>query len=448
MKQFLLIALVCLFGQLGVGQDEGTEKELEEMKGTIEGIQESSREYRGYVDELRKLKISGYLHAQYRNTDLEGTAASYSGGNFPSNVNKAFELRRGRVKVQYDDVLTRFVFQLDGRQSGITVKDAYAAITEPWFRSIGFQIGIFDRWFGYEISYSSSSRESPERSRVIQTLFPGERELGAKLFYAPQFGPMSFLRLDAGLVNGAGPLSPEFDNFKDFIGRVGVQFPFEEAAAELDLGASTYIGQIRNSTKYLWSMGSTSQGFIVDSSATNMDSGVSRNYFGVDAQFYYDLPILGGVALRGEVITGTQPGGSTAAMPPDAFGTRLTTISPLSQPTGPIYQRDFLGWYVNLVQNIGADHQIVAKYDVYDPNTEVGPMDFSATNNLSSADVKFTTLGLGYIFHWNQLVKFVLYYEWISNEEINSAAASNSDLGPFVNNFKDNIFTFRTQLKF
>ncbi len=440
--------MICLSVQIGAGQGEERDKELEEMRGIIEGIQESATEYRGYVNDLRKIKISGLIHAQYRNTDLEGTAASYSGGNFPANVNKAFELRRGRIKIQYDDVLTRFVFQIDGRQSGITVKDAYAAITEPWLRSIGFQIGIFDRPFGYEISYSSGSRESPERSRVVQTLFPGERELGAKLFYAPQYGEMSFLRIDAGLVNGAGPLSAEFDNFKDFIGRVGVQLPFEEAAAELDLGLSAYLGQVRNSTKYLWSMGTTSQGFVVDSSAANLDDGVARNYFGVDAQFYYDLPLLGGIALRGEVITGTQPGGSTVASPPDAFGTKLTTISPLSQPTGPVYRRDFLGWYINLVQNIGSDHQLVAKYDVYDPNTSVSGMDFSGTNNLSPADVKFSTLGLGYIFHWNQLVKFVIYYEWISNEEVNSVASSDPNLAPFVNDFKDNIFTFRTQLRF
>jgi hypothetical protein len=446
MKRSTLAGLVLLCIHAGFSQEK--DKELEEMKSTIEGVQESAAEYRGYVNELRKIKITGLLHAQYRNTDLEGTLASYSGGNFPANVNKAFELRRGRIKIQYDDVLTRFVFQIDGRQTGITVKDAYAAITEPWLQSFGFQIGIFDRPFGFEVPFSSGSRESPERSRVVQTLFPGERELGAKLFFAPQYGSLSFLRVDAGVVNGAGPLSAEFDNFKDFIGRVAVQLPFDEAAAELDLGVSGYIGNVRNATKYLWSMGSVSQGFVVDSSGSNLDAGVSRNYIGFDAQFYYDLPMIGGIALRAEVITGTQPGGSTVASPPDPFGTRLTTISPVAQPTGPIYSRDFLGWYINVVQSIGSDHQVVAKYDVYDPNTTVSGMDFVGSNNLSPADVKFSTLGLGYIYHWNQYVKFVLYYEWISNEEVNASASSNSELAPFVDNFKDNIFTFRTQLKF
>jgi hypothetical protein len=431
------------------GQDEDLSKELEEMKGVVEGLGESAAEYRGYVDALRKIKISGYLQPQYRVADLEGTAASFSGGSFSQNAKNQFELRRGRVKVQYEDDLTRFVFQLDGRQSGITVKDAYGAITEPWFRSFGFQIGIFDRPFGYEVSYSSSSRESPERSRVVQTLMPGERELGAKLFYAPQYGPLSALRIDAAVVNGPGPLSAEFDNFKDFIGRAGYQIPFEDAAAEIDLGVSGYLGNVRNSTKYLWSMNTSGvPGFVVDSSASNLDAGVPREYFGVDAQLYYDLPILGGIAVRGELISGSQPGASTAADPPDAYGTKLTTISPLTQPTGPMYQRNFLGWYVNVVQNLGTDDQLVFKYDTYDPNTDAAGQDFVGTNNLSAADIKFRTIGLGLIHHWNQYVKFVVYYEWISNETLNPSAATNSSLAPFVDDQNDDILTFRTQIRF
>ncbi len=96
------------------------------------------------------------------------------------------------------------MLQIDAIQTGVTVKDAYVLVTEPWTQSLGFQMGIFDRPFGYEISYSSSSRESPERSRMYQTLFPGERELGAKLFYAPQLGPLSFLRADVGTVQRFG----------------------------------------------------------------------------------------------------------------------------------------------------------------------------------------------------------------------------------------------------
>ena len=425
-----------------------SDRELEEMKKTLEEIQQSTDEYTGYVDDLRKIKFSGYLQPQFRVANLEGTSASVSGGDFPTDVNKEFELRRGRVKLQYSDMLTKFVFQIDGRQSGIIVKDAYGAITEPWLQAFSFKMGIFDRPFGFENAFSSGSRETPERARVVQVLLPGERELGAMLSYAPKAGSMSFLEVEAAVVNGPGPLSKEFDNFKDFIGRVGVKLPLNEKGSELDAGVSGYLGKMANGTKYLWTMGSASQGFVVDSTAANLGAGVPREYVGFDAQFYGDVLGIGSTALRGEVITGTQPGGTSAASPSDAFGTKPSTVSPLTQPTGPIYRRNFLGWYVNLVQNLGKAHQLIFKYDVYDPNTDVAGSNINGSNNLSPADISFSTFGAGYIFHWNRYVKFVLYYEWISNEKVNGSATSNSALAPFTKDLNDNIFTFRTQIKF
>jgi len=452
MKPAFLIVAVCVLLPVGYGQEnESGSKEFEEIKGTLEGMNESFSEYRTVVDALRKIKVSGYIQSQFRITDLKGTTSPFSGGAFPTNTNKLFQVRRGRLKVTYDNVLTQYVLQIDAIQAGVTLKDAYVSVTEPWTQSVGFQMGVFDRPFGYEISYSSSSRESPERSRLFQTLFPGERELGAKLFYAPQIGTLSFLRADVGIFNGSGSAANEFDNFKDVIGHVAAQFPFENAGAELDLGVSGYFGNMRNGTKYLWENGSPSsglKGFVVDSVATNLGDGVERSYLGADAQLYYDLPVLGGTTLRGEFISGTQPGASTATTPPGSAGSSLTTTSPTAHPTGPIYMRDFSGWYVYLVQNLGAKNQVVVKYDVYDPNTNVEATDFMTGANLSAADIKYSTLGLGFIHHWDEFVKFVFYHEFVSNEKINSAASSISSIAPFVGDVRDNVFTFRTQVKF
>ncbi len=87
-----------------------------------------------------------------------------------------------------------------------------------------------------------------------------------------------------------------------------------------------------------------------------------------------------------------------------------------------MYQRNFGGYYVYYVQNIGAREQVVVKYDVYDPNTKVAAGDFTTANTsgargLSANDIKYSTLGLGFIHHLDDNVKFVLYYEWVKNEE-------------------------------
>jgi hypothetical protein len=420
-----------------------TKEEVEEVKDALEGVKSSFVEYQGYVDALRKIKITGYVQPQFRYTDLINTPykiGDFSGGAFPANTKNLFQIRRGRLKFNYDNTLTQFVIQIDAIQTGFTTKDVYLSVIEPWTKSVGFQMGIFDRPFGYEISYSSSNRETPERSRLYQTLFPGERELGAKLFYSPQTGPLSMFRADVGLFNGSGPTANEFDSFKDIIGHLAYQIPLEQANAELDLGVSGYFGKVRNNTKdvYAWgTLPSGSAGFVKNSDTVNFGAGVPRSYLGFDAQLYYDIPTIGGVILRGEFITGTQP------------GTKSTTTSPNAQPTDPLYKRKFNGYYINLVKMLGDNDQLALKYDVYDPNSKASTGDFTTASGLSAADIKYTTFGFGLIHHWDANVKFVLYYEVIQNEKLDPAniPAANS-LFPYTKDVRDNVLTFRVQYKF
>jgi hypothetical protein len=440
-------------------REPASKEELDELKAVVNDIQESAAEYRNYVDALRKIKLSGYLQTQWRWTELtpEKTkggpgfnVGQFSGGRFPDASKNLFQVRRGRLKVVYDNVLTQAVLQIDAIQTGLSLKDAYISVTEPWLQSVGLQLGVFDRPFGYEISFSSGWRETPERSRVFQTLFPGERELGAKLFFAPQLGNLTWLRADLGIFNGSGPSANEYDSDKDIIGRVGGMFPIESANAEIDFGVSGYFGKVRNNSKQLWStatLANGTKGFAVDSTATNLTGGVTRRYLGADMQLYYDLPSVGGLTLRAEIISGKQPGTGGSS------GANISTVSP-SATIGPVYKRDFLGYYINLVQNIGGDHQIIAKYDSYDPNTNVSADDFVSTGSLgastlSPADIKYSTLGLGYIYHWDGNIKFVLYYEMVNNEKLNPAkVTAASALFPYTDDVRDNVFTFRVQYRF
>jgi hypothetical protein len=442
LKVLLVLAVIGGVGPRAFGQAP-TKEQLDEVKGALDGLNESFAEYRGYVDALRKIKISGYIQPQWRFTDLINTPWSIgavSGGAFPANTKNLFQVRRGRLKFNYDNNLTQFVIQFDAIQTGFTLKDAYFSLTEPWSKSVGLQMGVFDRPFGYEISYSSGSRETPERSRMYQTLFPGERELGAKFFWAPPQGPLSFFRADVGVFNGSGPTANEFDNFKDVIGHVAAQFPFPDAGFAMDLGVSGYLGSVRSNTRNIWMNGEVApgvKGFIKSSDTTNVSAGVDRTYLGFDAQLYYDVPSLGGLILRGEYVFGVQP------------GTNGTTSSPAAQPTGDAYKRNFAGYYLYLIQNIGNDDQIVVKYDVYDPNTDVSAGDFVKASNLTAADIKYSTLGFGLVHHWDANIKFILYYERVSNESLTAAnLATSSTLYPYTDDVRDNVFTFRVQYKF
>lgn len=435
MKRILLVLFISavslqshLFAQ--EAEQKTTDEKIEEVKGQAEGMNETLLELKSTLDALKKIKLSGYVQAQFQSAQNDGVK-SFAGGDFSAPLHNRFVLRRGRLKVNYDNDLTQYVIQIDITQGGLATKDAYVSIKEPWLKSFSLTSGIFDRPFGFEISYSSSSRETPERTRLFQTLFPGERDLGAKIEYASTDGLLSFLTVKAGLFTGNG-IGAETDNAKDFIGRVGVQLPFADENFEIDGGVSAYVGKVRlDDGKKQYKLDNTAT-VAVDSTTRY----IHRNYIGFDAQLYYDLPVIGGFSLRGEFITGKQPGTSG-----NSTAYKVTN--------GDAYSRNFYGYYINYVQNIGLQNQFVLKYDVYDPNKDVKGSEIGAvgvSSKFGAADIKYSTLGLGWVYHWDSNVKFVFYYDMVKNETVASTAAG--ALVPFKSDLKDNVFTCRVQYKF
>lgn len=411
-------------------EQKTTDEKVEEVKGQVEGMNETLLEMKSTLDALKKIKLSGYVQAQFQSAQNDGVK-SFAGGDFSAPLHNRFVLRRGRLKVNYDNDLTQYVIQIDITQGGLATKDAYVSIKEPWLKSFSLTSGIFDRPFGFEISYSSSSRETPERTRLFQTLFPGERDLGAKIEYASTDGLLSFLNVKAGLFTGNG-IGAETDNAKDFIGRVGVQLPFADENFEIDGGVSAYVGKVRlDDGKKQYKLDNTAK-VAVDSTTRY----INRNYIGFDAQLYYDLPVIGGFSLRGEFTTGKQPGTSG-----NSTAYKVTN--------GDVYSRNFYGYYINYVQNIGLQNQFVLKYDVYDPNKDVKGSEIGAvgvSSKFGAADIKYSTLGLGWVYHWDSNVKFVFYYDMVKNETVASTATG--ALVPFKSDLKDNVLTCRVQYKF
>ncbi len=394
---------------------------------------------------LSRLKISGYLQTQFQLADTAGIE-SFAGGNFPAGIENRFAVRRGRFKLAYDYAFSQFVIQVDVTEKGVGIKDAYLSITDPWLNCFSLTAGVFDRPFGYEISYSSSSRESPERSRMFQTLFPGERDLGARFtFQPPKTSRFNFIRFDAGLFNGSGPNTVDFDRYKDFISHLSINKTSNSEKIKVGLGLSYYNGGWKQGTKYNYSMNDvilsdrTIMAFTVDSTSSAIGSKLRREYFGADAQISFDLP-FGLTTLRGEYIMGTQP--AVAA----------SSTSPSSQPADS-YTRNFNGAYFYWIQNIAQSRfQTIVKYDYYDPNTDVSGNDtgvkVSGKNKATNAaDIKYSTLGLGLVYRWNSQVKITAYYDYVMNETT-TAIVNASTLKDLSADRHDNVVTLRLQYKF
>lgn len=251
-----------------------------------------------------------------------------------------------------------------------------------------------------------------------------------KLEINPQKGLWSYLNFKGGLFSGNG-IAEETDNYNDFIGRLGFQAPITSANLAVDGGISAYLGKVRLGEGKTTFKPNSPTAFAADNTSKRID----RRYFGGDLEFYYDVPIIGGFSLRGEYITGRQPGTSSSS-------------SFYKEYTKDIYLRNFTGYYACYVQNVGSKNQFVAKYDVYDPNKDVKGGDIGLTNSkLTAADLSYNTLGLGWIYHWDSNVKLVAFFELVENETV-AASATAKDLASFKEDLKDDVFTFRIQYKF
>ncbi|MGB8193037.1 MAG: porin, partial [Chitinophagaceae bacterium] len=138
----------------------------------------------------------------------------------------------------------------------------------------------------------------------------------------------------------------------------------------------------------------------------------------------------GTTQLRAEYWYGTQT------------ATAVNTETPNALLNEPHYIRQFDAAFFYLVQDIvNKHHQLVIKYDWYDPNTKVSGAEIGkAGTNLNAADLKYTTLGIGYLYHINDNLKLVLWYDRVKNE--------NAALPAFTGDVPDNVFTCRLQFRF
>ena len=388
------------------------------------------------------IRIGGYMQPQFQFIESKG-AKSFNGGDFPANVNNRFMLRRGRIRFDYIHFnkdrgpSVQFVFQFDGSEKGVFIRDFWGRVFENKYKLFAFSMGMFARPFSYELNLSSSDRESPERGRMSQTLMKTERDLGAMISFEPRRKdhPLKYLKIDAGLFNGPGLSAPaDYDSHKDFIGRIGIKpFPITKNV-NLSMAASYYNGGILQNTKYVYRIGNSANGkaFIIDSSFTNIGKIAPRKYYGADIQLKIKNT-KGFTELRAEYMTGTQTAFANTTETPAALPTDIST---------PFYVRKFNGAYFYLLQNIfSTHHQLGIKYDWYDPNSDVKENEIGkAGSNINEANIKYSTLGFGYINYINENLKLVLWYEVIVNEK--------TQVPGYIADVKDNVFTCRLQFRF
>lgn len=392
------------------------------------------------VRRLENLHFSGYIQPQFQVTQQKGIA-SFEGGNFGEFADNRFMLRRARIKVDYllptkgsNFPQALFTFQFEATERDVNVRDMFVRLYETRKKNLSLTMGLFARPFGYEVNLSSSYRESPERGRASQILMPSERDLGAMgTFESGKNGKgQRVFRYDIGVFNGQGKSGPsEFDSFKDIISRftlkplpVGEKFTFSSGLSLLRGG---WIG----TTKFRYEIGQSSAGktFLVDSNISNIGRKAPRHYYGADAQIAQKHR-WGKTELRAEYWTGTQPGSAN------------NTTNPGNLPTTPTYIRKFDAGFIYFLQNIiNEKWELLVKWDWFDPNKKVSGSEIGkAATNMTPADIKYNTFGLGLTRYFTSNVKILAYHALVRNEA--------TTLPAFTDDIKDDVFTFRIQFRF
>ncbi|GHT24882.1 hypothetical protein AGMMS4957_18700 [Bacteroidia bacterium] len=417
MKKSSVTLVACLCSATAVFAQE--EMEL----SPVEKLEQKAQTLESAVQKLQKFKVSGYVQTQYQYGERDASLKVGSANENPEESFSRIGIRRGRIKFVYEEGIVSATFQPDITEKGVAFKDAFLAVKDPWLGTSVLKAGVFDRPFGDEISFSSSRRESPERSTIFQTLFPEERDLGASLtLQAAKTSPWNILKLEAGLFSGNG-IKQETDSRLDFIGHLSVA---KAIGSDMKIGGgvSYYNGGVYQGTEKVYSI--AGKEFVLDDNADNKGQFAKREYVGVDAQFSI-MSALGMTQLRGEYLFGEQPAAKGNSKSPNAS----------ALPAIDTYKRNFSGGYAVFVQDIGMlPVSAVLKYDWYNPNTKV-----SGNEDVTEGDVAVNTFGFGLLWRASPNLKLTAYYEINKNE-------TTDEIAKFKEDRKDNLFTLRLQYKF
>ncbi len=394
-----------------------------------------------------QIGFSGYIQPQFQYSESKGNPNTYQGGDWGANSNNRFRLRRGRLRADFTHFTPEgkpsvyFLFQFDGTERGVNIRDFWGRYYENKWQLFHFSAGMMARPFGHEILLSSVFREAPERGRMSQILMQTERDLGFMVSLNPRksTSKLKWFAIDADIYNGQGLTGPmEYDSHKDIVFRISSKRQTIKKLGDIRIsgGVSGYFGGITSQNSKLYSMKENGGvwSMVADSAESNIGRNARRTYAGADVQII--IPnAKGQTEFRAEYIRGTQTGSlsssaSPGTYPVDGSGNALSLAT-----------RNFDGAYFYFLQHLGSwQHQIVLKYDWYDPNKKVSGMEISKDRGLSPADIRYNTIGGGYIHYINQYLKVVFWYEHPINEK--------TALSGYDKDLKDGVFTCRAQFSF
>jgi hypothetical protein len=355
--------------------------DIETIMGTLEGINEGNTLTSANVAALQKTKITGYLQAQWMDTE------EYPG----KTTNDGFMIRRSRLKFAhtFNDYFMGVIqadFGSGTDKTSSFLKDMYIVYSHtPAVETAGlaFTVGQFDVPFSYEKIRSSSEREMVERSTMYRTLLAGERDRG----FMVTWGPKPNLTIDAGFFNGLTVEDPQIkgstyrllNSQLAFIGRaVWSPIPTMDIGVSALFGDRAGIAAVKGTTTWYDTNGDkiVQTGEVKTSADTPARPPATRELYNIE---FRKTSLFGkpGDTIRAEYLWGKDrvPSGPTIA-----------------------YQSDVQGWYVQYLHDFGTSNTLALRYDAWDP-------DIHTSNN------EVNTFGIAWLHYLSDAIKLTLAWD-------------------------------------
>src|SRR3984957_12613808 len=393
------------------------ERRLAEMELRMRQIEERHRRSHEEQDEwwgwTRHVRISGYLQPQGlwqwsnnaaspNNGVVAGTSGIPSGigsndvvakadpnlSNVPLTTNQDyFRIRRARLKIELEpNEYSRMVFEIDPNlaggvdsATGTIARNVEAQGIAKWAEGVEttFGMGIFKIPYGWEVLQSDADRPFIERSGWKQNVPPGEFDTGAKAY------PTAFDNCFTGqfaVINGVTEgektfaLLPGQTQGKSMVGRINWNF------GAVDIGTSGYYGQ--GSEVSLTSMAFKE---------------FPREAWNLEAGLHHRFLELGQTRLLGEFNMGQNMDRGVKY----AFGLPGLPTVAANIPGGSVTNRNEIGGFVRLEQDISRWSTLAFRWDYYSPDTSISN---NARNTFGVVGVVHFTRQLQLMVEYNKFV--------------------------------------------